>query len=263
MARRNRLLEVRVVDPDREPALARAFGVRIYNAGVLEADGRKLQVQTTDENEIALGIQRVLRERVVTVCFLEGHDELPMDNFEFHTHVEGVVEPQPRRCLVAAVQMPGHGIGRLRRALEAQGYEARKVVLATGPRSRGECQVLIVANPRTTFLPAESAASGATCEAAAGCSRCSISASSSRGGSPTLLGAARRGPAAGGGHRPAEPLRYRQRDGRGDRLRGRPDHAQPVDDVLSRRPAARARPPAPASVSTPLFAAAATATRAP
>jgi hypothetical protein len=54
--------------------------------------------------------------------------------------------------------MPGHGIGRLRRVLEAQGYDVRKVVLATAPAVPPDCRVLIVPNPRTTFLPAESAA---------------------------------------------------------------------------------------------------------
>ena len=158
MARRNNLLELRIVDPDREPTLARTFGVRIYNAGVLEADGRKLLVQTTDENEIALGIQRVLREKLITVCFLEGHGELPMDNFEFHTHVEGLASHSHGDASSQYVQMPGHGIGRLRRALEAQGYLARKVVLATSPAVPSDCQVLVVPNPRTTFLPGESAA---------------------------------------------------------------------------------------------------------
>ena len=158
MGRRNPALELRVVDPDKEPTLARAYGVRIYNAGVLEAEDRKLLVQTTDESEIALGIQRVLRERVVTVCFLEGHGELPMDNFEFHTHLEGVAGHSHGDASSQHVQMPGHGIGRLRRALEAQGYVTQKLVLATAPAVPDDCQVLIAANPRTTFLPAESAA---------------------------------------------------------------------------------------------------------
>jgi ABC-type uncharacterized transport system involved in gliding motility auxiliary subunit len=56
------------------------------------------------------------------------------------------------------IQTVGHGIGRLRRALEAQGYETRKVILATSPAVPEACQVLLIANPRTTFLPAESAA---------------------------------------------------------------------------------------------------------
>ena len=62
MGRRNPRLAVRTVDPDREPYVAQAFGVRVVNAAVLEAEGRKVVVQSTDEGEIAIGIQRVLRE---------------------------------------------------------------------------------------------------------------------------------------------------------------------------------------------------------
>ena len=158
MGRRNSLLTVRTVDPDREPSVAQAYGVRLANAAILEAEGRTLQVQTTDESEIAIGIQRVLREKVITACFLEGHNELPMDNFEFHTHVEGIAGHSHDDASSKLIQTAGHGIGRLRRALEAQGYETRKVILATSPTVPENCQVLIVANPRTTFLPAESAA---------------------------------------------------------------------------------------------------------
>lgn len=158
MARRNPLLEVRVADPDKEPTLARAFGVRIYNAGILEVEDRKLLVQTVDEVEIAIGIQRVLREKLVTLCFLEGHNEFPMDNFEYHTHVEGIADHNHGDASSKNVQMPDHGIGRLRRALEVQGYAAQRVLLATNPAVPRDCQVLLIANPRATFLPAESAA---------------------------------------------------------------------------------------------------------
>jgi hypothetical protein len=158
MGRRNSLLQVRTVDPDREPSLAQSYGMRVSNAGILEAEGRKLLIQTTDESNIAIGIQRVLREKVITACFLEGHSEFPMDNFEFHTHVEGIAGHSHGDASSKLIQTAGHGIGRLRRALEAQGYETRKVVLATSPSVPESCQVLIIANPRTTFLPAESAA---------------------------------------------------------------------------------------------------------
>jgi hypothetical protein len=158
MARRNSLLQVSTIDPDRQPAAAQAYGVRLYNAAILEAEDRKLLVQSTDEAELAIGIQRVLREKVVRVCFVEGHNELPMDNFEFHTHVEGVSNHNHGDASSQNVQMQGHGIGRLRRALETQGYETRKIILATLPAVPQDCNVLIVANPRTTFLPGESAA---------------------------------------------------------------------------------------------------------
>lgn len=158
MAKRNSLLQIRTIDPDRQPAVAQAYGLKMYNAAILEADDRKLLVQGTDEGQLAIGIQRILREKVVRVCFLEGHNELPMDNFEYHTHVEGVANHSHGDASSALVQMQGHGIGRLRRALEAQGYETRKIILANSPAVPADCNMLIIANPRTTFLPGESAA---------------------------------------------------------------------------------------------------------
>src|SRR3546814_11656123 len=95
MGRRNPLLTVATVDPDKQPELARREGVRLYNAAVIEAAGRRVLVQGTDEAEIAIGIQRVLRQRAITVCFVEGHAELPMDAFEFHRPPEGVPHHSP------------------------------------------------------------------------------------------------------------------------------------------------------------------------
>jgi len=158
MARSNPQLRLRVIDPDREPAAARAAGLRSANTAVLEADGRRVQVETTDERQIAIGIQRLLRTSLQTVCFLEGHNELPIDNFEFHTHLESVSDHSHNDASSAVVMTSGHGIGRLRRALEAQGYEARKLTLATRAELPPACKLLVLAGPRTTFLPAESRA---------------------------------------------------------------------------------------------------------
>ena len=158
MARSNPQLRLRVIDPDREPAAARAAGLRSSNTAVLEADGRRVQVETTDESQIAIGIQRLLRTEQQTACFLEGHNELPIDNFEFHTHVESVSDHSHNDASSAVVMTSGHGIGRLRRALEAQGYEVRKLTLVTAALVPPACKVLILAGPRTTFLPAESLA---------------------------------------------------------------------------------------------------------
>jgi hypothetical protein len=158
MGRRNPLLTVTTVDPDKRPELARREGIRLYNAAIIEAAGRRILIQGTDEAEIAIGIQRVLRTRALTVCFLEGHGELPMDNFEFHTHLEGGSDHSHGDASSQVIETSGHGVGRLRRALEAQGYATAKLILATSGAVPGDCTVLIAANPRTTFLPAESAA---------------------------------------------------------------------------------------------------------
>jgi hypothetical protein len=158
MARRNALLDVRTVDPDRQPTLAENFGVKVYNTAVLEADGRRITVRSTDESEIAIGIQRVLRERVVAVCFIEGHSEYPIDNFEFHTHFEGVAGHSHSESDSAVILTEGHGVGRLRRALEGIGYDVRRITPASEGAIPPDCAVAVDAGPRTTYLPAESAA---------------------------------------------------------------------------------------------------------
>ena len=157
LGRRNPRLHVRTIDPDSQPSLAHTYGVRLYNAAVLEAEGRRLVVHSTDENDIAIGIQRVVRERVMTLCFIEGHNEYPIDNFEFHTHLEGLHDHSHSDATSKVVQMPGHGIGRLRRALEALGFEVRTILPATEPDIPRACDVVIDANPRTTYGPSESA----------------------------------------------------------------------------------------------------------
>ncbi len=156
LGRRNPRLHVRTIDPDKQPSVADTYGVRIYNAAVLESEGRRIQVFSTDENQIALGILRVLRERVTTVCFMEGHNEYPVENFEFHTHFEGVAGHGHGEGASTLVQMRSHGAGRLRRALESFGYDVRKVVTAAQPEIPRDCAVVVDVNPRTTYLPAES-----------------------------------------------------------------------------------------------------------
>jgi hypothetical protein len=156
LGRRNPHLHVRTIDPDKQPTVADTYGVRIYNAAVLETDGRRIQVMSTDENQIALGILRVTREQITTVCFIEGHNEYPMENFEFHTHFEGVAGHGHGEGASAIVQMRFHGAGRLRRALESFGYESRKITPATLSAIPSDCAAVLDVNPRTTYLPGES-----------------------------------------------------------------------------------------------------------
>ena len=241
MQRRNPLFRLTAVDPDKEPTVARTNGIRIYNAAMIEADGRRVMVQSTDEAEIALGVQRVLRERVITVCFIEGHGELPMDNFEFHTHLEGVAGHSHDDASSRLVQMAGHGVGRFRRALEAQGYEARQLILATSREVPGDCTLVVTANPRTTFLPGESAALRTLSGAGRSGAVSVRSGLRARAGACAADRRSRRPPRAAGRGRSAEPLHDRCRNGRGHRLRSSPDHPVSLADVLSGHPAADPR----------------------
>ncbi|MBM4227286.1 MAG: hypothetical protein FJ164_06025 [Gammaproteobacteria bacterium] len=153
LARHNDKLEVRAVDPDREPALAASLGVRVHNIAVVEAEGRRVTVEGTDDREFALGIQRVLRARSETVCFAEGLGEDASENGEFITHQDAPAghdhnDPQTRLVVTS-----DRGYVRLRRALEAQGHTVETVMLANGSGIPVRCRVLIHAGPRKAYPP--------------------------------------------------------------------------------------------------------------
>ena len=197
----------------------------IYNAAMIEAEGRRVLVQSTDEAEIALGIQRVLRERVITVCFLEGHGELPMDNFEFHTHLEGVADHSHGDASSHVVEMPGHGVGRFRRALEAQGYDAQKLVLATTAAVPADCTVVVARQP-AHHVPAGRERRAARLSRARRSRAVPVrSRLRARARARAADGRSRRAARAAGRHRSAEPLPDATRDGGSRRLRSAPDHA--------------------------------------
>lgn len=156
LARQNGNFRLQLIDADQNPALASSLGVRTYNAAVLRVGGRRVEVVTTDDREIALALLRLMRQRELVVCFAAGHGEYDIDNFEFHTHFEGAQSHNHDASGLAVVQMEQHGIGRLRRALEKLGLVARKVSFATGQPIPDDCAVVIEANPRTRYSPGES-----------------------------------------------------------------------------------------------------------
>lgn len=158
MGRGNPRLHVRTVDPDQYPGLASQYGVRVYNVAVLESAGRRVEVVTTEDRDVALGLLRLTRRDEKTVCFASGHGEYDIDNMEYHTHFEGVHSHSHGAEGIGVVLMERHGIGRLRRALESLGFATRKVVLATAGGVPEGCAALVEANPRTRYAPPESRA---------------------------------------------------------------------------------------------------------
>ena len=158
MSRRNPKLHVRTVDPDQYPGLASQYGVRVYNVAVLECGGRRVQVVSTEDRDIALGLLRLTRAAEKTVCFATGHGEYDIDNMEYHTHFEGVHSHSHGAEGMGVVLMEQHGVGRLRRALESLGFTTRKVILALEGRVPERCAALVEINPRTRYAPPESRA---------------------------------------------------------------------------------------------------------
>ena len=161
LARRSKFLEVKATDPDKDPVLARRYNVNLYNVAVVEAGERRLLVRSTNEIDLGLAIQKALRQKVVSVCFVEGHGEAEIYNEEFHTHMESFGGSDVSdghhhgHAHIPIVQSTAHGIGRLRQSLEAIGYEPRLVNLTTESERLPACDVVSVVQPRYPFTADE------------------------------------------------------------------------------------------------------------
>lgn len=162
-ARRQPLLSVEITDPDKNPLLARRHGVDFYNVAVVEAAGRRVLAQTTNEIDIALAIQKARGEIQTTLCFTTGHGEAEINNEEFHTHVESLGGGEHAghhhgHAHIPVVKTTAHGIGRLRRSLDALGYVSRTINLTTEGAQLSGCDVVSVTQPKYPFAPDEIAA---------------------------------------------------------------------------------------------------------
>jgi hypothetical protein len=151
LARGSKLLDVDAVDSDRQPARANRMGVQVYNTAIMRAGDRRIEIVTTDEQEIALAILRAVRGGDKIVCFATGHGEYDIDNFAFHTHFEGAQGHSHNTEGMAVSQMQQHGLGRLRQMLEKLGLVVRKLPLAGAGAVPADCAALVEANPRTRY----------------------------------------------------------------------------------------------------------------
>ena len=159
LARGQPRLIVRAIDLDKEPGVAREFGVRAYNTIVVETGGRRVQVDNTvDLRQVAFAILRAQREGGQTVCFVTGHGEpLEGPGGTGHAHLSHEETLQSRAAPGEGdvVEGPPAGLDRLRLALAAFGFGYRPLTLATLAAVPAECTILAEIGPRAPWAPAE------------------------------------------------------------------------------------------------------------
>jgi len=119
----------RVVDPDREPGLARRYGVEAYGTIVLETRERSEKVLDAEEEKLTNALVRLTREGKRVVYVVQGHGEPELTNTD------------------------RAGFSEARAALERANYEVRPLALAREGRVPDDAAVVILAGPRTELLP--------------------------------------------------------------------------------------------------------------
>ena len=124
----------RVVDPDREPGLARRYGVESYGSVVLETKERSEKVTDAEEEKLTNGLVKLTRQGKRVVYVIQGHGEHELTSTD-----------RP-------------GFSEAKTAMERANYEVKPLVTARAAQIPDDAAVVILAGPRTELLAPELAA---------------------------------------------------------------------------------------------------------
>jgi ABC-type uncharacterized transport system involved in gliding motility auxiliary subunit len=121
-----------VVDVNRNPALAREYGVDVYGAVVVESQGRRREFPNPSEELLVAAIVQVTRPGNRRVYFLTGHGERDLSS------------PDDR-----------YGFSSARAALMTERYEVGDLRLIEDREIPADAATLIIAGPRSNLLTGE------------------------------------------------------------------------------------------------------------
>lgn len=121
----------KVVDPDREPALARRYAIESYGTIVLETKTKSEKVTDAEEEKLTNGLVKVTREGKRAIYVVQGHGEHEITNTE------------------------RSGFSEAKGALERSNYEVKPLVLAREGKVPDDAAVVIEAGPRTDLFAPE------------------------------------------------------------------------------------------------------------
>lgn len=127
----NPRIHFQFIDPDRQPSLARQYGVRNYGALVMESGGKTQSVTSATEEGITNGLLRLMQTKPKKVVFLSGHGE------------KSLQEPQKG------------GFSQAKGFLEKENYQVEEMSLLAGGALPVETNCLVIAGPKKPFFPEE------------------------------------------------------------------------------------------------------------
>nr|MBC8284725.1 GldG family protein [Nitrospinota bacterium] len=75
-------IEITYVDPDKNPAVTKQYGVTTYGTIVLESGTKETKIQNATEENLTNALLKVTRDEQKVIYFLEGHGESQIDSIE-------------------------------------------------------------------------------------------------------------------------------------------------------------------------------------
>jgi ABC-type uncharacterized transport system len=155
-ARRYPRIRLRTLDLDKEPIAAREYGVQLFNTMVVEADGRRTQVENTvDLRQVAFAIVRAQKQQTDIVCFVTGHGEPYAGGGHVHFSHEETLATRDNPNEADIIEAPPLGLDRLRLAIAAIGYADRAFAPEMASSVPEDCAIVADIGPRTSYTPEE------------------------------------------------------------------------------------------------------------
>jgi ABC-type uncharacterized transport system involved in gliding motility auxiliary subunit len=124
-------IEIRFVNPELEPDLARELGISVNGEIIIELNGRQEHITQPTEENITNAIQRIARSDDRWLLFIEGHAE---------RKPEGVAN---------------HDLGEWGNQLKSKGIRIRTLNLTDNPVIPQNTAALVIASPLLDYLPGE------------------------------------------------------------------------------------------------------------
>ncbi|MGB9735261.1 MAG: GldG family protein [bacterium] len=128
----NRNVHYTVIDPDKEPTIAKDFGINTNGTIVIQYEGKTIKTEQANENGITNAIIKILRKRVINVCYLTGNGERALSD------TTGV-----------------DGFGDFKQALLDQDYKVDEILLPSVGSIPSSCTMVVDAGATKPFLPSE------------------------------------------------------------------------------------------------------------
>lgn len=127
-------IDFRFVNPETEPGLARELQLKPGGEVMVEIDGRRERLDSFGEAELTQALARLSRERDRFIVFTQGHGERdPVDDAD-------------------------RGYADLGEQLGDRGVHFQTIDLARNPSVPNNADLLVIAGPRSDYLPGEYAA---------------------------------------------------------------------------------------------------------
>lgn len=120
-------LQVKYIDPDKEPEVAREAGIRNLGTAVVQIGAKHEEAKSMTEEGITGAFIRDLKSNTRTVCFTSGSGEHQLDSSD------------------------REGMSKFKELLGKDNYESKSVDLLTKAEVPSDCTTLVVAGPTKNY----------------------------------------------------------------------------------------------------------------